>query len=137
MSEHTLNMKTIALVSMKTILKNCLLRLKWHILDVLALGEIQIFQMSSKKKFYNINCSSIIYPFSVSQTLSLSLSQIYFHILSQVPFISLSLSLNTHSLFPFAMSFSNTQRHTHTDLMSLFSLLLDAHELPVYISLSI
>ena len=40
MSEHTLNMKTIALVSMKTILKNCLLRLKWHILDVLALGEI-------------------------------------------------------------------------------------------------
>ena len=32
-----------------------LLLLKWPILAVLAKGEISIFQISSKKKFYNID----------------------------------------------------------------------------------
>ena len=35
-----------------------LLLLKWPILAVLAKGEISIFQISSKKKFYNIDCWS-------------------------------------------------------------------------------
>ena len=35
----------------KTILKNCLFLLKYHILAVLALGEIQNFQNSSIKSF--------------------------------------------------------------------------------------
>ena len=39
----------------KTLLKNCLFLLKYHILALMALGEIQNFQISCKKKFYNIN----------------------------------------------------------------------------------
>ena len=35
----------------KTVLQNCLLLLIWPILAILALGAIQIFQISSKKSF--------------------------------------------------------------------------------------
>ena len=35
----------------KTILKNCLFLLKYHILAVLALGDIWNFQISSKNSF--------------------------------------------------------------------------------------
>ena len=54
MSEPVLKCENNAVLS-KTILKNCLFLLKYPILAVLGLGEILNFQISSKKKFYNIN----------------------------------------------------------------------------------
>ena len=44
----------------KTILQNCLLLLKWPILAVLTEGEIQIFQISSKKSFITSTTGQVL-----------------------------------------------------------------------------